>query len=154
MVLTVVIGGPTLAQQTVLISSRLNQLRYSRGQETRADETAYEIMLAMGLDPAALARSFDAIVKYSPVEDDEFNADVNIPEWLLTHPDTEGRIKRALEQSRPSTRRLFTDEQWATIRTACGADEVEKHSASDVEVIIDDEGKVVIIDGVEIQLPE
>lgn len=153
-VLTVVIGGPTLAQQTVLISSRLNQLRYSRGQETRADETAYEIMLAMGLDPAALARSFEAIEQFSEPLTEGFDADVDVPEWLLTHPDTDGRIKRALEQSRPSTRRLFTDEQWATIRTACGADEVEKHSASDVEVIIDDEGKVVIIDGVEIQLPE
>ncbi|MEL6507156.1 MAG: M48 family metallopeptidase [Pseudomonadota bacterium] len=59
--LEAITGGTGVAQQAVSIAAQINQLQHTRAQEARADETAFAIMDAVGMDPAALSRAFEAI---------------------------------------------------------------------------------------------
>ena len=111
--LEIITGGSGVAQQAVMIGGQLQQMRYSRAQEARADETAAEIMLAAGLDPEALARAFDALQGYAG------DKDLKFPGWLSSHPDTDDRIKKARKKKQAPARQPITDEDWAIIITAC-----------------------------------
>ncbi|MBL8310610.1 MAG: M48 family metallopeptidase [Burkholderiales bacterium] len=82
------------------------QLRYSRGFESEADDTALAIMRAVHANPKSLAELFrrmrDGHADESPARDSQPVADkanakrksLSIPEFLNTHPDIERRIER------------------------------------------------------------
>ncbi len=125
LLLEVVTGGSGLAQQTVLIAGQLTQLRHTRAQETQADETAFEIMEASGLDPAALARAFAAITDSSADEADE-DAPLGrrkLPNWLKTHPDTDARIAAANARANAGGSLPISAADWKTVRRACERDD-------------------------------
>lgn len=122
LLLEVVTGGSGLAQQAVLIAGQLTQLRHTRDQETAADDAAYEIMVRAGLDPAALARAFDAITASATENDDRDDGDPNrrrVPNWLKTHPDTAERIAKANTRAAPSGDLPLSEAEWAIVRKAC-----------------------------------
>lgn len=141
--LEVITGGSGLAQQGLQLSGQMNQMRHSRKQEARADDTAIEIMNSVGLNPEALARAFEDITKQSQHEKDTHDSDENndtdtkspsekkskrqikIPGWLNSHPDTQARIDKARKAAAPSTIRYFTDEEWTTIQNACTSPSAE-----------------------------
>lgn len=122
--LEIVTGGSGAGQQLVLVGGQLNQLRHTRRQETAADETAYGIMAAADLDPAALGRAFDAIVGHvGAYDDDEDGEDdsgrLATPTWLKTHPDTDERIENARTRARDGGPLPLSAESWALVRNAC-----------------------------------
>jgi Zn-dependent protease with chaperone function len=118
--LDIITGGSGAAQQAVILAGQVSQLRHSRRQESRADETAAEIMLAAGLDPAALARAFDAIRFFDPEEHESAREDrEEIPSWLSSHPNTEARVAAARARARPGGPPPLAPEEWATVATAC-----------------------------------
>ncbi|MEO1311477.1 MAG: M48 family metallopeptidase [Pseudomonadota bacterium] len=124
--LEIVTGGSGVAQQAILIGGQLNQLRYSRVQEEDADAVAFEIMEATGLDPAALARAFEAIADIEPEEEsDEDNdgdaGDERLTDWLSTHPNTKDRIRAARDRARPDAEGFpYLDaDEWAIVKSAC-----------------------------------
>ncbi|HBK91059.1 MAG TPA: hypothetical protein DDZ68_05250 [Parvularcula sp.] len=117
-VLDIVTGGSGAAQQAVIIAGQLNQLRHTRKQEAAADEAAYEILLASGLDPAALARAFDLILGALP--DD--GRDEDMPAWASSHPDTAERIKKAKARAAPGGTPPITGDDWKRISSACSAE--------------------------------
>lgn len=119
--LEVITGGSGAAQQAVLVSGQLNQLRHTRRQETQADETAAQIMTGMDLDPAALARAFEAITGAQDDGGDGHGGDVSIPAWLSTHPDTEKRIDAARGLAREPGPLPLSAEDWTIVRNACNA---------------------------------
>lgn len=119
-ILEIITGGSGLAQQAVLLGGQLTQLRHTREQESAADEAAYEIMAASNLDPAALARAFEAITfSLRDSEGDDAESDQKAPNWFKTHPDTQGRIEAARAEAAPAGALPLSDEEWATITDTC-----------------------------------
>lgn len=116
-VLDIVTGGSGAAQQAVIIAGQLNQLRHTRKQEAAADEAAYEILLASNLDPAALARAFDLILGALP--DD--GADVEMPAWASSHPNTAERMEKAKARAAPGGPPPISGAGWAAIAKTCAA---------------------------------
>ena len=120
--LEAITGGSGLAQQAVLLAGQLTQLRHTRAQETQADEAAFEIMEAAGLDPAALARAFTAITVSIDVDPDDEAAPQKrrkMPSWLKTHPDTDARIEAAEAHAGKSGALPISDDDWVIVRNAC-----------------------------------
>ncbi len=116
--LEIVTGGSGLAQQAVLLGGQLTQLRHTRHQETQADAAAFEIMERTGLDPAALARAFEAITDHiGEIEDGDEDRD--LPNWLKTHPDTDERIAAAKARTGDAGPLPLTPEEWAVVSAAC-----------------------------------
>ena len=122
--LELITGGSGIAQQIVLIGGQLAELRYTRGQEERADNASYAIMRAAGHDPAALARAFEALKTHKGaakrIEERFSTPKVQVPEWMSSHPDIERRIARAKAAAAPATVDTLTPEAWLTVRGACG----------------------------------
>ncbi|MEL7029173.1 MAG: M48 family metallopeptidase [Pseudomonadota bacterium] len=125
-VLEIITGGSGVAQQAILIGGQLNELSHTRRQETAADEAAYELLEKMEMNPAALARAFEAIV--GQTSDDRGEDDANkreqgprdrIASWLDTHPDIDQRIALARERELPTKRLPLTKEDWAVVQDAC-----------------------------------
>lgn len=115
-VLDIVTGGSGAAQQAVIVAGQLNQLRHTRKQEAAADDAAYEILLASNLDPAALARAFDLILKSMPGD----SGGEDMPAWASSHPNTAARIEKAKARAAPGGPPPFAAEDWATIARTCG----------------------------------
>lgn len=124
--LEIVTGGSGLAQQAVLVGGQLTNLSYTRGQEQAADELAYEIMRRRSLNPAALGRALSALTaaiqSKSGIDSSKPKHESDMPEWLQTHPDTERRIKRAMElESNGSGQLPLSQEEWDIVQSACEA---------------------------------
>ncbi len=117
--LDIVTGGSGAAQQAVIIAGQLNQLRHSRRQEAVADGIAAEILLRADLDPDALARAFEAISNFDRNRDDDDDAREEIPSWLSSHPDTQGRIAAARTKARKGASPPISDDDWAMIAAVC-----------------------------------
>ncbi|MEM7740442.1 MAG: M48 family metallopeptidase [Pseudomonadota bacterium] len=117
--LEILTGGSGLAQQAILLGGQLNDLNYTRGQEQRADEAAYELLASQSLNPAALGRALAAIS--ADMDDDDDRAfDAEWPEWFQTHPNTEKRIDAARRFAEPMDAVLpLDDEEWAVVVSAC-----------------------------------
>jgi predicted Zn-dependent protease len=119
MLLEIITGGSGLAQQAVLIGGQLTQLRHTRQQEAEADEAAYDIMARTGLDPAALARAFEAITRHVGVVASDDDDDRDLPNWLKTHPDTDERIASAKARKSKTQALPLTEEEWQVVSAAC-----------------------------------
>lgn len=123
--LEVITGGSGAAQQAVLVGGQLSQLRYTRQQEAAADDTAAEILNASDLDPAALARAFEAITaNIDDNEDRKSIFDINgnsIPTWMRSHPDTQKRIDLARQRARESTEDSLplSEKAWRIVTQSC-----------------------------------
>lgn len=122
--LEIITGGSGLAQQAVLVGGQLTDLSYTRGQEQAADDTAYEIMRAMNLNPAALGRALSALTSAIVSEEKDGSSDSSernrFSEWLRTHPNTEKRIDRAKTQSENEGNPLpLSRAEWSSIQIAC-----------------------------------
>jgi Zn-dependent protease with chaperone function len=119
--LELVTGGTGLAQQVVAVGGQLAELRYTRGQEERADEAAIAMMRASGYDPAGLADAFQSLKEAIGEGDDARTEGRGFapPEWLLSHPDLDSRIARARAAATPATAVTLTDVEWAAVRGAC-----------------------------------
>ncbi len=126
MALEFITGGSGVAQQLVLVGGQLNQLRHTRRQEAAADAAAAEIMIAADMDPAALARAFDAITRHaSKIEDSKSKkkepakSSKALPSWLRSHPQTEGRKEFALSQAKAGGPPPLPAAEWRQASSAC-----------------------------------
>lgn len=121
--LEIVTGGSGVAQQVVLLGGQLAEMRYTRGQEERADVSAIATMRASGYDPAALARAFEALKVWKSEEERPGPSrlrDLDIPEWLQSHPGIDRRIARARAAATPATNVTLSPEAWEIVKRACG----------------------------------
>ncbi len=121
--LELITGGSGVAQQVVLIGGQLAELRFTRAQEERADRAAIAIMRTADLDPAALARAFEALKAFKRTDDPPHESGIarklRIPEWLQSHPDLDRRIALARAAAAPGGAQTLTPEAWGTVRNAC-----------------------------------
>lgn len=89
LVLEILLGQNSTAGDLAELAAGLVFLKYSRGQESEADEYGMKIAYEAGYDPRALIRFFRDLQTY-----EEQNSSYS-PEFLQSHPDTEKRIEEA-----------------------------------------------------------
>src|SRR5262249_20372636 len=82
----VVFGGAGAGQAIAVASVNLASLRYSRGDETEADNSGFDYMEAAHINPAALARLFDRVA-----ETEHRAGASDIPTLLASHPASAAR---------------------------------------------------------------
>lgn len=68
-------------------------LKFSRDDESQADDLGFRYMHAANYDPRAAADMFDQLARVSGTSGSR------LPEWQSTHPDPENRRERALERA-------------------------------------------------------
>jgi predicted Zn-dependent protease len=117
--LEAITGGSGVAQQMILLSGQLAELRYTRAQEERADRFALAAMARAGYDPAALARAFVRLRAHIDEVRDGPQLDIEAPEWLFSHPDLDKRIAAARAAAAPSAQVALSPPEWDAVRGAC-----------------------------------
>jgi predicted Zn-dependent protease len=91
-----------------LLAAKLQSLSFSREQEYEADTLGLRYMIAAGYDPGGAADLLGALARSTALEQRvQGRANRQVPEWALTHPLSENRMKRAIREAR-ATGRLGT----------------------------------------------
>lgn len=112
--LSMVLGDVTGGTIAVFLGERLLQAGYTREAEARADRFALAMLNAAGVDSAGMARFFDHL------HDTEGDMP-KLAEYFATHPASEGRAERALENAarQGNTAPVLTDAQWQALQGIC-----------------------------------
>ncbi len=85
-----VLVKPELAKLGDLASAGLGLmfLKFSRDDETQADELGFKYMVKAGYDPREMAKMFQTLERMSS------GAEGRVPEWQSTHPDPGNRVAK------------------------------------------------------------
>jgi len=84
-----------LGQQLVSQGSQLMTLRYSRGQETEADNLGITYLRRAGYDPRAMASVLQSLAQQNALDARLAGKSGRTPEWASTHPDPASRVRAA-----------------------------------------------------------
>ena len=88
--------------------AKLAQLSFSREQEYEADTLGLKYMIAAGYDPAGAAQLLASLARETALQTRvQGRTNRQTPEWASTHPLSENRMQRALQEAR-ATGRLGT----------------------------------------------
>ena len=92
--IAVVIAKPGLAQFGDLASQGLGLLflKFSRGDETQADDLGFRYMVNAGYSPTEMAEMFRTLQRMGS------GGEGRVPEWLSTHPDPGNRVQKTLDR--------------------------------------------------------
>ena len=94
------IFGPG-AVTNILLQAKLDQLSFSREQEYEADTLGLRYMIAAGYDPAGAAQLLAALSRETALQARvQGRTNRQTPEWASTHPLSENRMQRALQEAR------------------------------------------------------
>lgn len=91
-------GG--MLQKGIGTGSQLLTLRFSRSQETEADDLGIRYLARAGYDPLALSSMLGSLADQSALEQQSSGNARSVPEWASTHPDPGARVTRAAERAR------------------------------------------------------
>ena len=91
-VLGVLAGDASLWSGGLRVAGQLGGLRYSRELEAEADDDALRLLAQEGIEPAALSRALESLMKSSPGSE-------ALPGFLSTHPAPRERIERVARES-------------------------------------------------------
>lgn len=85
-----VLVKPELAQLGDLASAGLGLmfLKFSRDDETQADDLGFKYMVSAGYDPREMAKMFQTLQRMSA------GGEGRVPEWQSTHPDPGNRVAK------------------------------------------------------------
>lgn len=88
-----------------LLAAKLQSLSFSREQEYEADTLGMRYMVAAGYDPAGAAQLLGALARETALQARvEGRTNRQIPEWASTHPLSQNREERVLDEARQSGR--------------------------------------------------
>lgn len=88
-----------------LLAAKLQSLSFSREQEYEADTLGLRYMIAAGYDPSGAADLLEALSRETALEARvQGQKNRSIPEWALTHPLSENRMQRAIQEARQTGR--------------------------------------------------
>jgi predicted Zn-dependent protease len=88
-----------LGQQLFSQGSQLLTLRYSRGQETEADNLGISYLRRAGYDPRAMSTVLQSLANQNALEARLMGQSNRVPEWASTHPDPASRVRTAMAQA-------------------------------------------------------
>lgn len=102
-VLTGVVAGNSqigqMLQKGFLQGSQLLTLKYSRGQETEADNLGVAYLKKAGYDPRAMSTVLASLAAQNSLDAQLMGSTDKVPEWASTHPDPASRVTAALAQA-------------------------------------------------------
>lgn len=86
----------SLGQQLFSAAPQLLTAKYSRGQETEADNLGIRYLVGAGYDPRAMALVLQSLAAQNALDSQLQGRNASIPEWASTHPDPASRVRTAL----------------------------------------------------------
>jgi predicted Zn-dependent protease len=98
----VLLGNSQLGQLGQQLSSAVPQLatlKYSRSQETEADNLGIQYLRGAGYDPHAMASVLQNLAAQNALDAQLQGSNATIPEWASTHPDPASRVQAAMRQA-------------------------------------------------------
>jgi len=102
----VLLGNSQLGQLGQQIASSVPQLatlKYSRSQETEADNLGIQYLGRAGYDPKAMATVLQSLAAQNALDASLQGSDSTIPEWASSHPDPASRVRAALTRAGNAT---------------------------------------------------
>lgn len=88
-----------LGQQIFSTGSQLLTLKYSRSQETEADNLGIQYLRSAGYDPKAMSSLLNSLAAQNTLDAQILGANNTVPEWASTHPDPASRVNAALNRA-------------------------------------------------------
>lgn len=85
-----------ILQRGFLQGSQLLTLRYSRKQETQADQLGIAYLKKAGYDPRAMSSVLQSLANQNALDAKLLGTTDRVPEWASTHPDPASRVRTAL----------------------------------------------------------
>lgn len=79
--------------------SQLLTLKYSRSQETEADNFGIDYLRRAGYDPRAMSTVLASLAAQNALDARLLGSNNTVPEWASTHPDPASRVKTALARA-------------------------------------------------------
>ncbi len=92
-----------IGQQLFSQGSQLLTLKYSRGQETEADNLGVEYLRRAGYDPRAMSTVLASLAAQNALEARLMGSSNQVPAWASTHPDPASRVRAALARAGTAT---------------------------------------------------
>jgi predicted Zn-dependent protease len=112
------LGNGTLGQigqQIFSTGSQLLTLKYSRGQETEADNLGITYLQRAGYDPRAMSTVLQSLANQNALDASIKGTTNQVPQWASTHPDPASRVRAALSRAGSATGRTNRDTFLASI---------------------------------------
>jgi predicted Zn-dependent protease len=88
-----------LGQQIFSSGSQLLTLKYSRSQETEADNLGITYLQRAGYDPRAMSTVLQSLAAQNALDASLKGTANQVPEWASTHPDPASRVRAALAKA-------------------------------------------------------
>jgi predicted Zn-dependent protease len=88
-----------IGQKLFSQGSQLLTLKYSRSQETEADNLGITYLKRAGYDPRAMASVLQSLAAQNALEAQLMGSANRTPEWASTHPDPASRVRAALNRA-------------------------------------------------------
>lgn len=88
-----------IGQQIFSQGSQLLTLRYSRKQETEADNLGVAYLQRAGYDPRAMSTVLQSLAEQNALDARLMGSTTSVPEWASTHPDPASRVRTALARA-------------------------------------------------------
>ncbi|HYD25991.1 MAG TPA: M48 family metalloprotease [Croceibacterium sp.] len=92
-------GLGQLGQQLASAAPQLLTAKYSRKQETEADNLGIQYLRGAGYDPHAMATVLQSLASQNALDAQIQGRDATIPQWASTHPDPASRVRSALSKA-------------------------------------------------------
>jgi beta-barrel assembly-enhancing protease len=109
-ILSLVLGDATGGTLIAIVGDQMLSAAYTREAEAAADAFAHRLLSEVGIGTEGLATFFDRI-------DGE---GLDLPEYLSTHPITEGRANAARAVDQGAQVPVMSDAQWKALKGICG----------------------------------
>jgi predicted Zn-dependent protease len=103
-----------LGQQIFSTGSQLLTLKYSRGQETEADNLGVTYLTRAGYDPRAMSTVLQSLANQTALDTQLSGSQDGVPEWASTHPDPASRVRAALVRAGTNPRGLTNRDVFLT----------------------------------------
>jgi len=92
-------GLGQLGQQIFSSAPQLMTARFSRRQETEADNLGIAYLKGAGYDPRAMGTLLQSLAAQTALDASLQGRDASMPAWASTHPDPASRVRAALTQA-------------------------------------------------------
>lgn len=96
------LGNGTLGQigqKIFSTGSQLLTLKYSRSQETEADNLGVSYLQRAGYDPRAMSSVLQSLANQNALDASIKGTSNQVPQWASTHPDPASRVRAALARA-------------------------------------------------------
>lgn len=98
-----------IGQRIFSTGSQLLTLKYSRGQETEADNLGITYLQRAGYDPRAMSTVLQSLANQNSLDASVKGTTNRVPAWASTHPDPASRVRAALTRAGSVTGRTNRD---------------------------------------------